>query len=244
MSKNILLNAQNNYDFYETQNHHSTYIYNHYNPKTKLKIIDICCGLGSLINPWYDNGHDITLIEINNDFIPILKNKYPNAKIITEDYLSYINNESYDVYICNPPFNNNGEKVYPLFFCKILNEMKSFSICYFICPKMFYRNQELIKYETKYNKLELYDYIKENHTMPPYYYYDKYKLIELNSNEFRFNKTIIKKMIDLNIIDNDFIKEYDSNIFTIEPYFEFRYLIDINDFITTKCKCGLFYINL
>ena len=212
MSKNILLNAQNNYDFYETQNHHSTYIYNHYNPKTKLKIIDICCGLGSLINPWYDNGHDITLIEINNDFIPILKNKYPNAKIITEDYLSYINNESYDVYICNPPFNNNGEKVYPLFFCKILNEMKSFSICYFICPKMFYRNQELIKYETKYNKLELYDYIKENHTMPPYYYYDKYKLIELNSNEFRFNKTIIKKRIDLNIIDNDFIKEYDSNI--------------------------------
>ena len=91
MSKNILLNAQNNYDFYETQNHHSTYIYNHYNPKTKLKIIDICCGLGSLINPWYDN-----------DFIPILKNKYPNAKIITEDFLSYINNESYDVYICNP----------------------------------------------------------------------------------------------------------------------------------------------
>ena len=51
-------------------------------------------------------------------------------------------------------------------------------------------------------------------------------------------------MIDLNIIDKDFIKEYDSNVFTIEPYFEFRYLIDINDFITTKCKCGLFYINL
>ena len=51
-------------------------------------------------------------------------------------------------------------------------------------------------------------------------------------------------MIDLNIIDSDFIKEYEPNIFTIEPYYEFRYLKDINDFIKTKCKCGLFLINL
>ena len=122
--------------------------------------------------------------------------------------------------------------------------MKLNSVCYFICPKMFYKNQQLIKLETKYNKLELYDYVKENNTMPPYYFYDKYKLIELNSNEFRFNRMIIKKMIDLNIIDSDFIKEYEPNIFTIEPYYEFRYLKDINDFVTTKCKCGLFFINL
>ena len=122
--------------------------------------------------------------------------------------------------------------------------MKSNSVCYFICPKMFYKNQQLIKYETKYNKFELYDYVKENNTIPPYFNYDKYKLIEFNCNEFRFHKMIIKKMIDLNIIDKDFIKEYESNIFTIEPYFEFRYLKDINDFSMTKCKCGLFFINL
>ena len=66
------------------------------------------------------------------------------------------------------------------FFCKILNEMKSNSVCYFICPKMFYKNQQLIKLQTKYNKFELYDYLKENNTMPPYFNYDKYKLIELN----------------------------------------------------------------
>ncbi len=56
---------------------------------------------------------------------------------------------------------------------------------------MFYKNQQLIKYETKYTKFELYDYVNENNTMPPYYFYDKYKLIELNSNEFRFNRMII-----------------------------------------------------
>ena len=101
-----------------------------------------------------------------------------------------------------------------------------------------------MKLETKYTKFELYDYVNENNTMPPYYFYDKYKLIELNSNEFRFNRMIIKKMIDLNIIDKDFIKEYEPNIFTIEPYYELRYLKDINYFITTKCKCGLLLVNL
>ena len=48
-------------------------IFNDYNPKCKVNVIDICCGLGSLCQPWYDNGHNITLVELNNNFIPILK---------------------------------------------------------------------------------------------------------------------------------------------------------------------------
>ena len=40
--------------------------------QNKLKIIDICCGMGSLVDPWYKNDHDITLIELNEKLIPFL----------------------------------------------------------------------------------------------------------------------------------------------------------------------------
>ena len=41
---------------------------------------------------------------------------------------------------------------------------------------------------------------------------------------------ILSKIINKLIIDSDFIKEYEPNIFTIEPYYEFRYLKDIELF--------------
>jgi hypothetical protein len=68
----------------------------------------------------------------------------------------------------------------------------------------------------------------------------KYKLTELNSNEFRFNKTMTKRMISNKIINDDFIDE-ETNM--INPYYEFRFLGNIFDFTKTKCKCGLFKIN-
>ena len=240
----ILLKAKENYDFYETQSHHSNFIYQYHNPKTKLKVIDICCGLGSLINPWYDAGHNITLVEINQDFIPILKKKYPKAKLITKDYLSVDDKEYYDVFICNPPFNdNNGKRIYPHFFCKILTQMNNTSSFYFISPKMFYTDQVSINLEIKLDTFGLKNYVEVYKKMPAYYYYDKYNHIELHSNKFKFNNMMIKRMVEKNIIDKDFIKEYDKNEFTIEPYFEFRFLKDISDFTTTKCKCGLFLVN-
>ena len=71
---NVLNKAQENYDFFETPTKYAYDIYNDYNPSSNiLDVIDICCGLGSLIQPWYDNGHNITLIELNDVFIPILK---------------------------------------------------------------------------------------------------------------------------------------------------------------------------
>ena len=82
---NILNNAQEKYDFFET--------YANYNPKHIMRVIDICSGLGSLIKPWYDNGHNITLIELNEDFIPILQLNFPTARILKEDYLSFNDNE-------------------------------------------------------------------------------------------------------------------------------------------------------
>ena len=80
-NSDILKNAQNKYDFYETEDIHANHIYANYNPKHIMKVIDICSGLGSLIKPWYENGHNITLIELNDDFIPLLQIQFPKARI-------------------------------------------------------------------------------------------------------------------------------------------------------------------
>jgi len=239
----ILNKAQEQFDFFETPNKYAYNIYNDYNASLKiLDVIDICCGLGSLVQPWYDNGHNITLIELNDDFIPILKDKYPRAKIIKGDFLKSNIDNSYDVYLCNPPFNTKDEKfIYVSFFCKILNMMHDYSIFYFICPKMFYKNQDKIKIENVItSNYDLLRYIQENNEMPANYYFEKYNLIELHSDEFRFNKTMIQRMIKNKIIGDDFIDE-ETNM--INPYFEFRYLGNIFDFKNTKCRCGLFKIN-
>ena len=234
--------AQNFFNFYETPSHHSTLIYNDYKPSYKLKVIDICCGLGSLIQPWSDDGHDITLVELNDEFIPILKTKFPNATIMSIDYLTNTIDEKFDVYLCNPPFNTNDEKkIYVSFFCKILMTMTHEAVLYFICPKMFYKNQNIIKIENEITcKFALMDYIKQYKEMPAKYYFDKYNVIELHSNEFTFSKQMLKRMKVKGIISNDFINEDDN---MINPYFEFRYLGNIFDFEETQCKCGIFKIN-
>ena len=68
----------------------------------------------------------------------------------------------------------------------------------------------------------------------------KYGLIELDSNGFRFNDAIIKRMTAKGIIDAYFISDDD---FMINHYFEFRYLGNIFDFKHTKMQCGLFKVN-
>ena len=238
----MIKRAQEQFDFYETPRKHAYTIYDDNKSSNTLNVIDICCGLGSLVQPWYDNGHNITLIELNDDFIPMLKDKYPRAKILNIDFLKTSIDNDFDVYLCNPPFNTTDEKlIYVSFFCKILNMMSDFSIFYFICPKMFYKNQDKIKIENIItNKLDIINHIKETNEMPANYYFEKYNVIELHSDEFRFNKTMIKRLIHNKIIDADFIDE-ETNM--INPYFEFRYLGNIFDFETTKCKCGLFKIN-
>jgi predicted RNA methylase len=238
----MLKHAQDQYDFYETPSHHSINIYNDYNPKYKVNVIDICCGLGSLCQPWYDNGHNITLVELNSNFIPILKDKYPKANILSIDFLTYNLIDEYDVYLCNPPFNTNSEKqIFIHFFCKILMHMKNENVLYFICPRMFYTNQMKVKIEYEIlNNFDLLDYIKDNNDMPAHYYFNKYGVIELDSNGFRFNHAMLKRLKTKGIIDDDFISDED---FMINPYFEFRYLGNIFDFQHTKMKAGLFKVN-
>jgi len=140
--KDILIEAKTKYDFYETPLHHSEYIYQLHDPKNKLKIIDICCGMGSLVDPWYRNNHDVTLIELNDKLIPFLQEKYPLANIINDNFLTMdISLYDYDIILCNPPFNTEIKKVYSYFFCKILTQLQIYSTLYFICPKMWYNDQ-------------------------------------------------------------------------------------------------------
>ena len=237
----MLKKAQDNFDFYETPTHHASKIFQDYNPKEVLNIIDICCGLGSLIQPWYDAGHNITLVEYNDDFIPILQKKYPNAKILNIDFLKSKLVDYYDVYLCNPPFGTDEDKkIYVSFFCKILSAMNSYSTFYFICPKMFYKDQDRIRIEVDTGSYSVREYIKDHNEMPSHYYFQKYNLIELHSNGFAFNKQMIKRLKTNSIITDDFIDEDD---FMINPYFEFRFLGNIFDFKETNCKCGLFKVN-
>jgi len=238
----MLKHAQDQYDFYETPSHHSYKLYEDYNPKYQVNVIDICCGLGSLCQPWYDNGHNVTLVELNNNFIPILKEKYPKANIMNIDFLSSKLNDEYDIYLCNPPFNTSDQKqIFIYFFCKILMHMNNDSVLYFICPRMFYKNQIEVKIEYEIiDRFQLLDHLKQYNKMPAHYYFNKYGLIELDSNGFRFNHAIVKRMKAKGIIDDDFICDDD---FMIQPYFEFRYLGNIFDFQHTQMQGGIFKVN-
>jgi predicted RNA methylase len=237
----MFLNAQNNYDFYQTPQHHTQAIYDDYTFTRPLKVLDVCCGLGCLSEPWYNNGHEITLVELNIEFIPLLRSKFPNATIIHGDFFELQFHNEYDVYLCNPPFNTSKtHHIYKFFFCKILQMMNDDSVFYFICPKMFYKDQMLINIEMPVQTgFALSDFIKYNNCMPPYYYYEKYNLIELNSDGFRFEKTKIKRMIEQNVVYDGFI---DNDNFIV-PYFEFRFLRNIFDFQKTNCRCALFKVN-
>ena len=69
----MIKKAQEQFDFYETPKKHAYTIYDDCKAHHQLNVIDICCGLGSLVQPWYDNGHNVTLVELDDNFIPILK---------------------------------------------------------------------------------------------------------------------------------------------------------------------------
>jgi hypothetical protein len=105
----------------------------------------------------------------------------------------------------------------------------------------FYKNQMEVKIEHEIiDRFQLLDHLKQFNKMPAHYYFNKYGVIELDSDGFRFNHAIIKRMKAKGIIDDDFICDDD---FMINPYFEFRYLGNIFDFQQTKMQCGIFKVN-
>ena len=242
----VLTKAQNNFDFFETPEHYSKFIYDNSVSDNKLKILDVCCGLGSLSKMFYENGHDITMIELNNDFLPYLKENYPNANIIHDDFLKMKIKNDFDIIVCNPPFNTTTiKKIYKLFFVKILELINFNTKVYFICPNMFIKNQLKIKTNINYDNrpTEYLNFVKDNKMHPAIYYLNTYGFIQLDSYDFTFDKQCLKKMKLLDINNNEDILEVENNEFMIRETFDIRFLKDITDFKFTKTHCILLRIS-
>jgi phospholipid N-methyltransferase len=237
-------NAQSNFDFFQTPEHHCQFIYDNCKTDKILNVLDVCCGLGSLSKLFYKNNHKITLIELNESFIPFLKSEYPKATIINKDFLSIDMIDKFDVIVCNPPFNTKSiNKIYKLFFVKLLSMIHKNTKLFFICPNMFIRNQSKIKasYDFRNKPLSYNEFILENKFHPAFYYLEHYGFVQLDSLDFQFEYTGIKKMEGYKI-NNNIISEYDKNIFMINETYDIRFLRDIKDFKHTKTHCVLLQI--
>ncbi len=238
--------AQQHFDFFQTPSDHCQYIFDQCKSEIRLNVLDVCCGLGSLSKLFYDSGHQITLIETNNDFIPYLKTSFPNATIINKDFLSEELNETYDIILCNPPFNTDSiKKIYKLFFVKLLSLLKNRTKLFFICPNMFIRSQHKIKLNLDLLKQpSLYrDFVKEYKIEPAICYMNKYQFIQLDSLDFTFDRQCVKKMKRININLDDNIQEIDKNIYMINETYDIRFLRDITNFEKTKIHCILLMIS-
>lgn len=241
-----LINARTNYDFFETKYTHSKFIYDDYGlKKIKLNILDACCGLGSLSEIWYFQGHHITMVELNPEFIPALKKKFPNANIINDNILNYKCDKTthFDIILCNPPFNTDKYKTFYMYiFTKLIQLIDNDTTLYFICPTTFYKNQEQLNMEISYNNpierlnTKIKNYFLPNEIMK------KYSFIQIDSTKLNFNSNMIKNLINMEVIEMDFIIKEDKSFIISPNTFDIRFLKIIDDFDFTSIKCGLFKI--
>lgn len=234
LTNKIIDNAQSKFDFFPTPSEHAEFIFNSHRGeqhKYKYNVLDICCGLGSLSKPWYDGNHNVTLVELNDDFIPYLREHYPRANLLHCDFLKSDIDDEYDVILCNPPFNaKDTPRIYMYFLVKILTIMSCDTRVFFIAPCTVLTHSINID-----RPLDYYTKVTQPETIDYYYLYQRYGFIDVNTTDLRFNKRIIKDLIDMGIVDKDFFS-YDG---VIEPYFYFKFLRHIRNFTTTKAKCIL-----
>lgn len=219
MDEVFFFKAKKMYDYYATPKKYADQIYDNYHqefPKNeKLNVLDVGCGLGALSDRWYNAGHNLTMIELNDDLIPILQEKYPNAKIIHGDFLkmtySFDIGGPFDVVLCNPPF---GSKVGGIkdehihFLMKILKgktDIHNKTVVYFIGPGGMITN-----FNNKGDKLE-------------------------PEEDLKLSKALIKRLKE-----NELWKTKDK---LFDEKINFVYLDDVEDFQTTKMKCKLFRID-
>jgi hypothetical protein len=230
----ILNDAQKDYDFFETPKEHAEYIYTQCKSDYKLNVLDICCGLGGLSKPFYDNDHNITLIELNDNFKQYLQEQYPKATLINKNYLEIDDIPDIDIILCNPPFNTNDiPRIYIYFLIKIMSTMNINAKVYFICPQTVINHNINIEHEVDYwTKQSQSDFIDH------YNIYKLYGFIDISLSDLRFNKRIIRDLIDMKIIDKTFFD--DNNV--IQPYYYIKMLRKINNFKHTKVNCILMSI--
>jgi len=231
LSNDDIDNARSKFDFFPTPSEHADYIFNSFQHKRKYNIIDICCGLGSLSKPWYDDNHDVTLVELNDDFIPFLQKQFHRATLLQGDFLTMDIQPDYDIILCNPPFNTKDTpRIYMYFLVKILTIMNCDTHVFFIAPCTILKHtiniERPLDYYTRVNQPEIIDY---------HYIYQRYGFIDVSLTDLRFNKRIIKDLITMGIIDVGFF----SCDGVIEPYFYFKLLRKIENFDNTSVRCVL-----
>ena len=231
LTTEIIGNAQSKFDFFPTPSEHADYIFGSFKHKYKYNVLDICCGLGSLSKPWYDDNHNVTLVELNDDFVPYLREHYPLANLLHCDFLKTELEPKYDIILCNPPFNTREiPRIYMYFLVKILTLMKDDTRVFFIAPCT------ILKHSINIDKpLDYYTKVTQPETTDYHYIYQRYGFIDVSTTDLRFNKRIIKDLIDMDIVDKDFF----SQDGVIEPYYYFKFLRPICNFTTTNVRCVL-----
>ena len=89
-------------------------------PKENLNILEIGPGIGSLTEYIIKTKPKLfELVEIDQNFIPILKDKfisYKNIKLTNIDILKYKINESIDLIISNLPYNISSQILVKILF--------------------------------------------------------------------------------------------------------------------------------
>ena len=221
-----------------------------------LKWLDPCTGRGyfamvlykklfsslSKVFPEVHERHDhiisnmIYLIELNSDYIPLLKNMFgEKSHIYNEDFLQH-SRKNYDFVIGNPPYNINGlikvptslwdkhkegKTVWQFFISKALSVLKPRGHINFITPSIWMKNDhpmydDMIQYHIK--KLHTLNNTETNkifhgHAQTPICYF-------LIQNTENFNYPFDKKIILYDKIHKKYIKYNFSehNSITNKPY--------------------------
>ena len=234
LTNDVIDNARSKFDFFPTPSEHAEYIFNSFKHKRKYNVLDICCGLGCLSKPWYDDNHNVTLVELNEDFIPYLQEYFPRANLLHCDFLKSNINSDYDVILCNPPFNTKDiPRIYMYFLVKILSMMNCNTRVFFIAPCTIVTHSIHID-----QPLDYYTRVTQPSDIDYHYIYQKYGFIDISTTDLRFNKRIVKDLIAMEIVDNDFFSQ--DNI--IQPYFYFKFLRNICNFAKTSVRCILLLV--
>ena len=98
------------------------------------------------------------MIEINPDFIPILKNMFgENCHIHNGDFLEYPCGRFFNCVIGNPPYNSNGRACWHNFIKKSISVLKGRGLLTFITPSIWMkRDHPMYLYLQRYNIKNIY----------------------------------------------------------------------------------------
>lgn len=70
-----------------------------YNPNAK-KVLELACGTGTFLKYLYEQGFDVTGVDLSPDMLAIAREKVPQARLLLEDIATFSITETFDTVIC------------------------------------------------------------------------------------------------------------------------------------------------